>query len=87
MDKDHRRGRDEEYIKNFISVLAILALVIAMMPGLAGDAFATWGSYGLSVGTYNKTKVKVTAAGNANYEASGAKAVTFTVKVKKWRES
>ena len=84
MDKDHRRGRDEEYIKNFISVLAILALMIAMMPGLAGDAFATWGSYGLSVGTYNKTKVKVRvkAAGNANYEASGAKTVTFTVKVK-----
>lgn len=77
-------GGDEmkRIYKNFISVLAILALVIAMIPGLAGDAFATWGSYGLSVGTYNKTKVKVTAAGNANYEASGAKAVTFTVKVK-----
>ena len=36
---------------------------------------------GLKKGKY-KVKVKVTAAGNANYEASGAKTVTFTVKVK-----
>lgn len=36
-------GGDEmkRIYKNFISVLAILALVIAMMPGLAGDAFVT----------------------------------------------
>ena len=36
---------------------------------------------GLKKGTY-KVKVKVRAAGNANYKASGIKNVTFTLKVK-----
>ena len=36
---------------------------------------------GLKKGTY-KVKVKVTAGGNANYEASGTQTVTFKVKVK-----
>ena len=36
---------------------------------------------GLKKGTY-KVKVKVKAAGNANYKASAWKTVTFTVKVK-----
>lgn len=36
---------------------------------------------GLKKGSY-KVKVKASAAGNANYKASGAKTVTFTVRVK-----
>ena len=36
---------------------------------------------GLKKGTY-KVKVKVKAAGTANYKASPAKTVTFTIKVK-----
>ena len=35
----------------------------------------------LKKGTY-KVKVKIKAAGNANYKASGIKTVTFTIKVK-----
>ena len=36
---------------------------------------------GLKKGTY-KVKVKVRAAGNSNYKASGWKTVTFKVKIK-----